>query len=482
MSTVDTQHKDYTAMIDTWRKCRVTVQGQKAVHDAGALFLPRLADQTDSDYSAYKLRASFFNATWRTISALAGMMFRKEPAVDVAPSVDDLLDDVTMSGIDFQIFAQQTAIEVLTSGRMGILVDYPSQSVAGMTLADVEKLGLRPSMQKYNAETIINWKTGRINNHNVLTMVVLTEDAAIEGTEFEHKTEVHYRVLDLLEGKYRVRVFRINEKKEDEQVGEDLFPLMNGKPLDYIPFVFIGIDDTTPEVDEPPLIDLVDVNLAHYRMNADYAHGLHFTGLPTAVISGYTPENASEKLYVGSASAWVFPDPQAKASFLEFTGQGLQAIEKAIERMESQMSILGARLLSSEKKAVETAQTAQIHRAGESSILSAIAQTLSIGLTKALNTFSAWAGSPGEWSIELNRDFMPVGLDPQGLTALVGAWQSGAISFDVLFKQLQQNEIIESELTLEEMQGQIESSPLPKPDIITTNTLPNQQDNGIVNP
>lgn len=463
MATVDTQHPEYAKMIEKWRRCRDTVAGQDAVHEAGILYLPRLTDQTESDYAAYKLRAQFFNAVWRTISALSGMIFRKAPAIDVAANIEPLLEDVTMAGVDMQIFAQQVAIEVLTSGRMGILVDYPSQSVEGMTLADAQMLNLRPSMQMYNAETIINWNVGRIGNKSVVTLIVLTEDYSEPENEFKQKTETRYRVLDLFNGKYRVRVFRINEKKDDEQVGDDLFPLMNGSPLDYIPFFFIGVDDTTPAVDEPPMIDLIDVNLAHYRLNADYAHGLHFTGLPTAVVSGYTPENAGDKLYIGSSAAWVFPDPQASATFLEFTGQGLNAIETAIARLEQQMAILGARLLTSERKATETAQTAQIHRAGESSILSAIAQTISIGLTKALNTFSAWAGSPGEWSCDLNRDFIPAGLDPQQLTALVSAWQSGAISFDVLFANLQQAEIIESDLTLEEMQGQIDAAPIPAP-------------------
>jgi len=68
----------------------------------------------------------------------------------------------------------------------------------------------------------------------------------------------------------------VNDKKENEQIGEDLFPLMNGKPLDFIPFIFIGIDDTTPSVDEPPLIDIADVNIAHYRLDADHKHGLHY--------------------------------------------------------------------------------------------------------------------------------------------------------------------------------------------------------------
>jgi hypothetical protein len=41
-------------------------------------------------------------------------------------------------------------------------------------------------------------------------------------------------------------------------------------------------------------------------------------------VSGYhARKEGGEKLYIGSQPAWVFPDPNAKAAFLEFTGQGL---------------------------------------------------------------------------------------------------------------------------------------------------------------
>lgn len=466
MSKVDTKHPQYNPMAGQWQKCRDTVAGQKAVHAAGEIYLPKLKDQSLEDYNAYRLRASFFNATWRTVDALKGLMFRKEPVVDVPASVEPLLDDVTLCGMSFQVFSQQAAIEILTSGRVGVLVDYPQQSTEGMTIAEAQAMQIRPTMQQYPAESIINWKTTRIGNATVLSLVVLAESATLESGEFEHKTEARYRVLDLFDGKYRVRVFRISATGEDEQVGEDLFPMMNGSTMASIPFYFIGVDNTSPDMDEPPLIDLVDLNLDHYRMTADYKHGLHFTGLPTAVISGYVPENPGDKLYIGSASAWCFPDPQASASFLEFTGQGLGALERGIEKAEQQMAILGARLLTSEKKAVETAQTAQIHRAGENSILSSIAQTISIGLTSSLNTFCKWAGSPGEWSIELNREFMPVGMTPQELTALLQGWQMGApgLSDEGLFNIFKEREMIADGVTLEDEQARIAAKPVPKPE------------------
>jgi len=453
------------------------------VRERGETYLPKLKDQTTEDYKAYKTRAQFFNATWRTIAALSGMIFRKPPVIEVSESIKTYLEDVTMSGINLHILAQRSTLEILTTGRMGILVDYPATSVEGMTKADAENLGLRPSMQAYPAETIINWRTGRIGNQTVLTMVVLSEDAEIEGdSEFERKTETHYRVLDLVNRKnektgetevsYRVREFKIVDK-EDVQIGGDIFPLMNNQPLNFIPFYFLGVDDTTPETDEPPLIDLADLNLDHYRLDADYKHGLHFTGLPTAVISGYAPENSGDKLYIGSSAAWCLPDPQAKAEYLEYTGQGLQAIEKAKASDEQQMAILGARLLTAEKKAVETSQTAQIHRAGESSILSAIAQTISIGLTSALRTFCAWAGTEDKKaSVTLNQEFLPPEVTPQELAGWLASWQAGAPGFSDqgFFDLLQKREMVAPDVTLEDEQERIASKPIPKPEIVDENT------------
>jgi len=461
MATVETQHKDYQRMLPKWQRCRDCVSGQDAIHDAGETYLPRLTDQSDDDYKAYKNRAQFYNCFWRTVAALSGMMFRKNPIVKCSENIAEMLEDVNLSNITFDVFAYQIAIEIMTTGRVGVLIDYPNQQVQGMTLAEASRLNLRPTMQQYRAETIINWRVKRINNVNKLVLLVLTEDlVTIEGDGFVEKYETVYRVLDLVDdSKYRVRLFRVNDKKENEQIGDDLYPMMNGKNIDFIPFIFIGIDDTTPSVDEPPLIDLADVNIAHYRLDADHKHGLHFTGLPTPVISGYTPPEGSSDLYIGSTAAWVFPDSNAKAEYLEFTGQGLAAIKEEKASLENQMAILGARLLASEKKATETAQTAQIHRAGESSVLSAIANTISSGLTWALNVFSKWGGSNEECSVTLNQEFMPPELTSQELATWLQAWQQGAPGFsdEGLFSLLQKRELIASGVTLEEEQERISS-------------------------
>jgi hypothetical protein len=73
------------------------------------------------------------------------------------------------------------------------------------------------------------------------------------------------------------------------------------------------------------------------------------------------------------------------------------------------MAILGARIISVEKKGVETAEAARIHRAGENSVLGSFAMNMSELLTKAARLGARWRCVPEsiteKWSIELNVDY-----------------------------------------------------------------------------
>lgn len=456
-SGVRTQHPDYTRMCRKWQRCRDVSLGQDAVHDAGQRYLARLTEQTPTEYMAMVERTPFYNATWRTIAGLNGMLFRKLPIVEVPPSVEPLLDNVTGDGVPIHIFAATIGEEALTVGRVGIMTDYPQVDVKSKTQADVKAEGIQPTMAMYRAETIINWKP----DHGPLTMVVLKEDHHDAVDEFGDAVEERYRVLDFGDaGKYRQRMYRINERNEDEQVGGDVYPLMGNAPLDFIPFKFIGPDSTTPEVDDPPLIDLVNMNISHYKVTADYEHGCHFVGLPTPCIAGYRKETPEEKIYVGGTSCLVFPAAEATWGYLEFSGAGLGELGKNLEQKEQRMAVLGARMLEQMKKGVESAQTAGIHRVGEQSMLASVSQSISLGMTEAVQWYCAWAGAPDdEASIEINRDFFPEAMTAQMLTALVTTWQQGAISYPTLFAAMKAGDMVDQDKTAEEEQAEINDSP-----------------------
>lgn len=467
--SVKSQHPEYTKMIDKWTRCRTVAMGQDAVHEAGPEYLPMLVDQEQGEYDAYKMRATFYNATWRTVAGLQGMLFRKPAVVKMPETVEKLAEDVNMSGESLHMFAMTAVEECLIIGRYGVFVDYPAIDLQTMTAADAKRLNLRPLLKGYMAESIINWKVGIVKNAVTLTMLVLTEEVQVPNGEFAVQFKTQYRVLDLApiaEGGpnfYRVRVYEVNDKDEDILISS-VYPVINGQNLDFIPFYFVGADSVSWEIDEPPLIDLVDINLSHYRTNADYEHGCHFTGLPTPIISGYTPSEKNEKFYIGSTSAWVFPRPDAKAHFLEFTGQGLTALKDNLDRKEKQMAILGARMLEGQQNRGASENTTTLNLGGEQATLSSLSECVSIGIERALVTFALFSGvKDAKVKYRLNKDFFPMPMTALTLTALVAGWQNGAISYETLFDNLQRGEIIDIDKTVQEELDKMDQYKAPIP-------------------
>ena len=461
---MNSTHSDYDASALDWSRARDVLAGEDAVKAAGDKYLARLDSQTDDEFAAYRKRASFFNATGRTADGYVGLMFRRPPFVKVPESsagvgaaLASFVNDADMLGTTLAAYAKNVVWEVMGVGRAGSLVDWEDQ---------VEQ---RAYVSLYSAEQIINWQVGRVNGRNVPTLVVLRETVTklavgAGGDEFVPETVDQIRVLKLVDGDtaagpagkrdYHCQVDLWQPKagqkqavKTEWQLVETRTPLRLGKPLPLIPFVFHGPRHSRSDVDRLPLSDIIAVNLDHYRLDADFKHGLHFTALPTAWVSGF---DKTSTLRIGSSAAWVSETPGATAGFLEFTGQGLTTFERAMDRDERLMAVLGSRLLEDQKKVGETAMAIELRQSGEHSVLSCVATSVSESLTQILRWVYWWNSTEdvpdsvtsGEVLMQLNTDFSTKGMDSQELTAVVAAWQKGAMSRDSMFELFRKGEIL----------------------------------------
>lgn len=470
---VNLKHEQYRVNKPIWQKCRDAADGQDVVHSQGELYLPRLSKQNDDEYHAYLDRASFFNATQRTIDAMSGLLFRKEPEQNFPKGIEPWLNNIDLKGNNLSNFVEKVADEVIEAGRLGILVDHPTVVLpegVELTKADAQSANYRPFLVQYKAESIINWNVKVINNIETLSLVVLEEVSEELNSEFEVTTEKQYRVLGLdKSGLYFQQIYiLLDEKEETFQIEPPVYPLINGKPFNYIPFVFISGRGLSPDVEKSPVIDLVNVNFSHYKSSADIEHAAHFTALPTPVITGHSIDEG-DRMSIGSSEAWILPEEGAKAFYLEFQGTGLETLEKRLERKEQQMAALGARMLISEKLAAESTETHIIKRQGENSALSSVAQSISDGITKALKILSTWGGiESSELEYKINKDFISTPMDAQKLTALVQALMSGAIAFSDFVAQLQQGEIIAVERTAEDIKEEIDNAGISAPQLGAT--------------
>lgn len=456
MSALRDKHAEFQDMSDRWELCDALFGGEHEIHEKGETYLPKLQDEDDIPYAARVKMTPVFGAFPRTVLGLRGMLFRKPMAVEVPSAIEPMLKDIDLAGTTLQGLAQEAVEDALVFGRVGLLCDYP-QTNPNATRADAAALNYRPMIVKYDAEAIYNWRTERINGATVLSQVRLEEEKEVQDPEdeFKVKCEKRYRVLDLIDGRYRQRVFKIVDNVE--VLEEEVYPQMNGNNLDYIPFVVIGVDCIGIDVESPPLIDLATTVHHHYMQATSYERGCFFSGLPTLFISGISNQddkgNAVE-ISIGGNLANILPRADAKAYYVEVAGE-FNALRTNLEDKKREMVVLGARMLESQKAGVEAADAIARRMSGEESLLSIMAQTISMGLTTAMQWFSEWAGANGEVSVELTRDFMPAGLTSQDMTALIGAWQSGAVSAETLFNNLKAGEIIASDVTFEEEQERI---------------------------
>jgi hypothetical protein len=433
---VDSHHPEYQTRIEQWTRCRDAHEGGDRIKAKGEGYLPKLSGQTPDEYKAYVQRAEWYGATARTVQALTGAVMRKDPKIVVPDAMTFHLEDITLGGLPLTSFATLLLTETLVAGRAGVLVDLP-RTPGGIVYG-----GVRPYWVRYPAESIVNWRMETREGVPTLTLVVLCENIEeLTDDEFVVECATQYRVLVLTpDGRYLVRLYRKDRTTGTYVVIEEIIPTFRGAPLTYIPFCFIGPTDLLPTPAKPPLLDLVDLNLSHYRTSADLEHGRHFCGLPTPWVAGVSKEAS---LKIGSATAWMFEDANAKAGMLEFSGQGLGALEKGAESKERRMAILGARMLEEQKLGVEAAETLQLRSTGERSALQAQAVMLSLALTRLLRWHAAWLGIKALDTISagLNMDFMSATMTSTELTALMQAWQSGAISYETFYWNLQRGEI-----------------------------------------
>jgi hypothetical protein len=140
----------------------------------------------------------------------------------------------------------------------------------------------------------------------------------------------------------------------------------------------------------------------------------------------------------------------ASAGFLEFKGHGLSTFERAMDRDERLMAILGSRILEGQKRVGETAEAIELRQSGESSVLATLAVSVSDSLSRVLQWVYWWNSTEEHPSdvgedlvlVRLNTDFSVQAMSSQELTAVVAAWQAGAISQETMFDLFRRGEIL----------------------------------------
>jgi len=428
------KHPDYDKFNKKWRRSRDCIEGSDEVKARRTEYLPKLTGQDTAEYNAYLKRALFVSMADRTLTGLVGLMTEREPTIEAPDEMKPYFEDTDNQGTSFNELYRFIIKEIWLMGRVGLLIDFPIEGGRAYTVP-------------YSAENILNWNTDP--ELRTLEMLVLQEIKF-----WPHPNTIHFisrfnefRLLrvDQTTGQYAGEIWR--RSTVDRVLGSltrraIIQPTVRGEPLDIIPFTFITPEGIKTDLVKPPMLDIVDVNLSHYRTSADLEHGRHFTALPVPVVSGV---DATEPLRVGSEQAWILPPHQAKAMYLEFTGQGLQSLETALKEKSDQMAIFSTRLMDTSTKGSESPDNVRIRHSSDAANMTRIAFTIENALNRHYNMIKEMEGISGEAvKITLNKHFLDPRMPASELREIVKAFTEGAINEETLIFNLQRGDIMQT--------------------------------------
>jgi len=453
---VSTQNPDYSKYLPVWTQTRDAVRGSVAVKEKKHSYLP-VPDNDSGDerkgtettrYRQYMKRALFTNFTGRTKNALVGAAFRKEPEIYLPEGLEYLKYDATGDGLSMNQLAKDELANLMETGRSIFLVDYP-QADENLSAEEVARLDLRASIIPFTAEQVINWKSDVVNGRKVLSSVVIAEYYLEALDEFDHSQETQYRVLRLTEEGYSQQIYR-----EDVPYTNEIYPKMaDGSNWMEIPLVFVGSKNNDSTIDDAPLSDIAEINMAHFRNSADYEESCFLVGQPSLFLTHslsyeqfqqYNPQG----IKLGSRAGHVLGET-GSANLLQADPNNL--VMEAMKAKENQMVAIGARIIT-DRADRETAEAARIRFASENSVLGDVVSNLSEALQKCVMWVGMFMGvDTNDAQFEINREFYDKNIDPQLIMSMVTLLDREIVSEQDIFDRLKSAGVVDPDRTLDDV-------------------------------
>lgn len=447
---------DYNNWRMIWMAIRHAMIGEVEIKRHGHVYLPQPDGMDEQQYAAYLDRGVFYNMVYRTVTGLTGAIFRRDPRVlNAGPRLEQMMPRISKDGLSLSIFAKVIAQEMLSVGRYGVLVDKSTS----------EGPNVRPYLAGYTCENILDWSTIEIDGRDEFDYILLREfdtDRRLfifEGTEAKANPNYgllyfNYRILRLVWNEelerhaYQQEFYSSPGEDADLSGTPQVFtPMVFGRPLERIPFRFFNATTNLPDVEKPPILDILTLNLSHYKTYAQLEHGRFYTANPVYYVSGGQEE---DEYHIGPSVVWQIGTNE-KAGLIEFNGQGLKSLENALETKETQVASLGGRLIGDSNTAGQSDNQIKIKDRNEQSLLLNVSTVINENFTFLLRVMADWVneGETSELVFRTNQDFLLDQAAAREFRAITMMYEAGILPIEVIYEYFLKAEIIPEYVTKE---------------------------------
>jgi hypothetical protein len=288
--------------------------------------------------------------------------------------------------------------------------------------------------------------------------------------EFNYLVGEQYRVLDIIEGRYRQRLYKFDQKGALlTGQADEVFPQLGGLDPGIIPFTFIGATNNDHTIDDAPLLPLAELNIGHFRNSADNEESSFVVGQPTLFIA--PGESMSLEIFetanpngvkMGSRSGHNIG--AGGNAFLVQADANSLAKDNMLQK-EQQAIQIGAQLITPSQQI--TAESARLQRGADTSVMSTIAANVSQAYTQALKWVAGMVGVPEDGiEFRLNTDFFLQPMTAQDRAAWMADINAGLLPATAYYAALRRAGV--TEWSDADIKDAIADQPMP--------TVPQSQD------
>ena len=426
---VQSTNPEFDAHIAEWEMMDDALEGEGAIkrNDRN---LPKPSGMVEAEkldatgnkylYQNYTNRAQYEHWVRDSLRSMMGLVSRLIPEIKLPPGMKGLEDNATSDSFGLKQLFFRMVRQAISHGRVPLVVN-------------IDETG-EPYFSTYATRNAINWKVGSQGGRQDLILAVFIEFRDNKEDEFGHDSKLVYRVFKMIEDVCHSEVLG-----EDGEVLEDLKPLGTTgadnrlvKGLAYLPVIYCGSTDNSPEVDEVPLLTMARAALKSYQLSADYFTALHQTSHPQPWVSGM--DESVELSVTGPSAAWDL-GPSGSCGYLEFQGAGVEAVRTAMEDQKSAALEAGAKVM--DVGGTESGEARKTRQNDQHATLHSIVVTVAEALEQGLRYAAEWKGyDPGQVVFTVNPEFIIPAVDARVLAELQKAVMAGTVSADTYWMYL----------------------------------------------
>ena len=515
--TVAAPNAKYESLKPLWNRSRAVCGGERFVKDFDNvldtmsftnLLIPFSPSMTPAQYKFYKAEAELPGITAQFAKMLVGGLLRKQPVLTLPDDVPEeaqnwIMNNFGQDDSPMTAFLDAVLWEEIQTGRSWVHIDYPN--IENYEKLDREDMiDVKPYPVLWDAESVINWRVGLDGTGRAVLNRVIKRgyvEVYSEENEFHPAYLERVWVHELDEsGYYQIRVY--DKKAEATSVpvisgrefknpssDPSMFELVdtisdimyNGERLSWLPIWPVNGSHSAAE---PPLISLIDKEIALYNKISRRNHLLYGAATYTPIIMSDTiGDEGFQDIVEGGLGSWIHLGSDDKASVLDTPTDALTDMDRAISNSIEEMAKLGVRMLSPETAqsgvALEIRNAAQTAQMGtlNSKISNVFAQIIVFMLNWRYDTEYTVA----DVEFSLSSDFNPVPIGADWLRLATEWYETGIIPRSVWLSLLKHNDLLAPDYEDEEGQLEINGDKLIQPsdyDQDYVDKLKNEQPNG----